>query len=108
MNLLTLTGLISLGVAIAVGGVTPIARADDNSFSGTVEKVWEDGFVLKTEKRSLKVDSWDVCGDKTSGNLSKDDKVTVNGEFDDGDFDASSITKEDGTKVCTKRKDDDD
>ena len=105
MNLLTLTSSILLGVMIAVG-ITPIARADDDSFSGSVQKVWEDGFVLKTEERSLKVDSWDVCRDNTAGNLSKGDQVTVNGEFDDGEFDASSITKKDGVKVCTKNEDD--
>ena len=82
--------------------LTPIAQARGNSFSGTVERVWEDGFRLKTQERSLRVDSWDVCGDNTSRNLSRGDQVTVDGEFDGGEFDAFSITKEDDVKVCTQ------
>ena len=96
VTVLALTGLV------VTASITSIAQGRGNSFSGSVERVWEDGFKLKTEERSLKVDSWDVCGDNTSGNLSKGDVVTVDGEFDDGEFDAFSITKEDNIKVCTQ------
>ncbi len=89
------------GLAVTAS-VTSIAQARGNSFSGTIERVWEDGFRLKTEERSLRVDSWDVCGDNTSRNLSEGDRVTVDGEFDGREFDAFSITKEGDVKVCTQ------
>ena len=50
----------------------------------------------------MKVNSWDVFGDNTSVNLSKGDRVTMDGEFDGGEFDAFSTTKEDDVKVCTR------
>ena len=87
---------------LVTASLTSVPQARGSSFSGTIEKVWEDGFRLKTEEHSLKVDSWDVFGDNTSGNLSKGDVVTVDGEFDGGEFDAFSITKEDNIRVCTQ------
>ena len=91
------------GMAIAAG-INSMAQAQGNSFSGTVERVWEDGFRLKTEERSLRVDSWNICGDKTPSNLSQGDQVSVNGEFDGGEFDAFSITIADKGKICTGKK----
>ncbi len=96
VTVLTLTGVI------VVAGTTSISQARGDSFSGTVKRVWEDGFRLKTEEHSLRVDSWDVCGDNTSRNLSKGDQVTVDGEFDGREFDAFSITKADNEKICTQ------
>lgn len=98
-----LTVLILAGMVVSAG-ITSVAQARGDSFSGTVERVWEDGFRLKTEEHSLKVDSWDVCGDNTSRNLSKGDLVTVNGQFDGGEFDAFSIIKADDVKVCKQNK----
>ncbi|KST63061.1 hypothetical protein [Mastigocoleus testarum] len=87
---------------LVTASLTSTAQARSSSFSGTIEKVWEDGFRLKTEEHSLKVDSWDVFGDNTSVNLSEGDQVTVDGEFDGGEFDAFSIIKEDNVKFCTQ------
>lgn len=111
MNLLALTGSTLIGAMIAVS-INPMALAQDNTFSGTVETVLDDGFILNTGERSLKVDSDDNCDDKTLSKLSKGDQVTVTGEFDDDDddgnkeFDADSITKEDNVNICVKKSDD--
>lgn len=96
---LKLIGTIVLGVFAAT--VFPgVVRANNGSFSGTIERVWEDGFRLQSDSRSITVDSWDVCGDNTSRHLSAGDRVTVVGEFEDGEFDAFSITKADGAAAC--------
>jgi hypothetical protein len=77
-----------------------IAQGQRSSISGSVEQVWEDGFRLKTSERSVTVDSWEPCGDNTAQNLKAGDEITMTGEFSGGEFDAFSITKADGTKVC--------
>lgn len=59
--------------------------------TGTVEKVWEDGFKLRTEDRTVKVDSWDIYGDNTAKNVVVGQELTVTGEFGGRDFDAFSI-----------------
>ncbi|MDY6902124.1 MAG: hypothetical protein SWZ49_29235 [Cyanobacteriota bacterium] len=89
----------TLFCAIVATGLTPMVQARESSFSGTVERVWEDGFRLNTGERSVRIDSWDVYGDNTPRNLSKGDRITVNGEFEGGEFDAFSITKSDDVKV---------
>ena len=94
-----LIGAIVLGVVAAT--VFPgLVQANSGSFSGTIERVWEDGFRLQSDNRAITVDSWDVCGDNTAGHLSAGDRVTVTGEFEGGEFDAFSITKADGAAVC--------
>ena len=108
--LVTCSALLSVVIATSVASV---AQAQGNVFSGTVKQVWEDGFRLKTGEHSLKVDSWDLCGDYTPFNLSEGDLVTVDGEFDDREFDAFSIKKADaidgidginGIEICSVRK----
>lgn len=99
---LSVTVFAVAGLVVAAG-INSMAQAQGNSFSGTVERVWEDGFRLRTEGRTLTVDSWDVCGDNTSRNLSRGDQVTVNGEFDGREFDAFSITRGDG-EVCSQNQ----
>ncbi|ACK68921.1 conserved hypothetical protein [Gloeothece citriformis PCC 7424] len=97
---LLLTGSALLSV-VAVGVVPFCVQAQGNSFSGNIERVWEDGFRLNTGDRSIVVDSWDVCGDNTVKHLSAGEKVTVNGEFEGGEFDAFSIIKASGESVCS-------
>jgi len=92
-------GLVSLGIAIAPG-MFALARSQDASFSGVVERVWEDGFQLSTKERSIAVDSYDVCGDKAARHVVAGERVTVTGEFEEGEFDAFSIIKADGTTAC--------
>ncbi|MBD2093392.1 hypothetical protein H6F67_26455 [Microcoleus sp. FACHB-1515] len=62
------------------------------SLSGTVERVWEDGFSLNTGDRAFAVDSYDLYGDATPNFVSVGEQLTVSGEFDAGEFDALSIT----------------
>ncbi|MGH1396268.1 MAG: hypothetical protein ACRAVC_19885 [Trichormus sp.] len=93
------TRLLFLGVVI-LASVPAFAQNQGNSFSGRVQRVWEDGFRLNTNGRSITVDTYDICGDNTTKHISAGDQVTVTGEFDGGEFDASSVTKASGTSVC--------
>lgn len=78
----------------------PVAQATGNGVSGTVERVWEDGFRLNTGDRTLTVDAWDLCGDATASFVAAGDQLTLTGEFDGGEFDAFSIMDTDGSAVC--------
>lgn len=69
----------------------------NTSFSGTVERVLEDGFFLNTGDRTIEVDTWDLYRDSTPSVVSVGMEVTVSGEFDDGEFDANSITLDDSS-----------
>lgn len=66
-------------------------RLAANTYSGVVERVWEDGFQLNTDHRTLRVDAWDVYGDNTASYISVGDRVTITGEFENGEFDAFTI-----------------
>ena len=68
--------------------------------TGTVDRVWEDGFSINTGDRTVRVDAWDVCGDNTQQNVSVGDELTVEGEFSGGEFDASAITNAEGENLC--------
>ncbi|MBD2093393.1 hypothetical protein H6F67_26460 [Microcoleus sp. FACHB-1515] len=86
---------------LAVVGVAPSGQAQQSgSFTGTVQRVWEDGFSLNTGGRTLSVDSWDLCGDFTARHISVGDRLTITGEFEGGEFDAFSITNPNGAAVC--------
>ncbi len=87
----TLIGLTFTG--IAVSALSSALHAQGNKFTGTVERVWEDGFSLDTGNRTIRVDSWDVYGDNTPQNVSVGDRVSVTGEFDGREFDADSISE---------------
>ena len=60
--------------------------------TGTVERVWEDGFRLHTGDQTLWVNASDLCGEKLPDNIAVGDRVSVTGEFGRIEFDASSIT----------------
>ena len=97
---LFVAGLMIFSSVIAVG-LLPSAQAQSGtSFTGTVERVWEDGFRLNTGDRTLTVDSWDLCGDFTANYVAVGDRLTVTGEFEGGEFDAFSIATSDGTSLC--------
>ena len=97
------TGAFFLFLGVVVFGIVNSAMAQEreNLLSGEVEQVWEDGFQLQDSDRSIRIDSWDVCEDNTSGNIKIGDRVTVTGEFEGREFDAFSIVKSDGTNVCS-------
>jgi len=90
---LLLAGILTTGCDIA-------NAQDTTTFSGKVNRVWEDGFRLKTASRSITVDSYDVCGDNTARHIQVGNQITVTGEFEWGEFDAFSITDADGEEVC--------
>ncbi|MEM7760756.1 MAG: hypothetical protein AAF298_21875 [Cyanobacteria bacterium P01_A01_bin.40] len=87
--------------SLAIPTLNLSVHAQGNKFTGSVERVWDDGFRLNTgdkpngmaSQRTFNVDSWDVYGDDTPENLVEGDQVTVMGEFDDGEFDADSVSK---------------
>ena len=87
-------------ITIAIPTVYLAVHAQGNTFNGTVERVWEDGFRLNTGDRTFRVDSWDVCGDNTMSHLSADQQVNVSGEFSGLEFDAFSVTDREGNAVC--------
>lgn len=93
-------GAIALGGLAAFGIVSSVHAQTSGSFTGTVERVWEDGFRLNTGERTLRVDSWDVCGDFTTRYVTVGDRLTVTGEFDGREFDAFTMTAGDGTALC--------
>jgi hypothetical protein len=89
--------LLSVGIVIASCAVS---QAQDDTFSGVVNRVWEDGFLLSNTDRSITVDSYAVCGDNTARHITVNDQVTVSGEFEGREFDAYTITKVNGERVC--------
>lgn len=96
---LKIASLCFFGVLLVTTGVS-LSQNQGTSFSGRIQKVWEDGFELKTDNRTLTVDTWDVCGDHTAKHLTVGDQVTITGEFEMREFDVFSITKVDGTRGC--------
>lgn len=92
MNRFAALTLISAGIISAIA--SPRIGHAQATYTGTVERVWEDGFRLDTGDRTLRVDSWDVYGDNTHRNITVGDRITVTGEFDGREFDAFSITDE--------------
>lgn len=88
-----LVGILTTGSAIA--------ETQSATFLGKVDQVWEDGFWLDSENRSITVDSYDLCGDSTARHIKVGEQVTVTGEFEGGEFDAFSITRANGESVCS-------
>lgn len=74
---------------VVAANVTP--RPDSQTYTGTIERVWEDGFQLNTGDRILRVDSWDVYGDNTASYVSVGDRITITGKFENGEFDAFTV-----------------
>jgi hypothetical protein len=90
-------------ICLAVGQTnsSPTEQTQGSAITGTIEQVWEDGFSLNTGDRAVNVDSWDVCDDNTQQSVSVGDELTVEGEFDNGEFDASAITNANDENVCS-------
>lgn len=89
MNRFGMVTLFTAGVAVAIS--IPNIGFAQGTYTGTVERVWEDGFRLDTGDRTIRVDSWDVYGDNTPNHVAVGDQITVTGEFERGEFDAFSI-----------------
>ncbi|WP_224411725.1 hypothetical protein [Oscillatoria salina] len=87
-------------MTMVLGGLDP-AHARNRSFSGVVERVWEDGFQLRVGDRTIITDTWDVCGDSTARYVARGDRLTITGEFEGRQFDVFSITNAEGKRVCS-------
>jgi hypothetical protein len=88
--------LVLVGL-VACGGV---GVTQTGPLTGTVQRVWKDGFRINTGDRTVTVSAWDVCGDNTRQNVSVGDELTVEGIPSFRDFDASAITNAQGENVC--------
>ena len=90
MNRFSPLTLVATGMILAIS----LPRFDhaQATYTGIVERVWEDGFRLDTGNRTLWVDTWDLYGDNTPNNIVVGYRISVTGEFDRIEFDASSIT----------------
>lgn len=96
---LAVAGFIFLLTGSLTTGCT-ISQAQGTTFSGEVHRVWEDGFRLNDGDRSITVDTYDICGDNTARHIIVGEQITIVGEFEGGEFDASSITNANGESVC--------
>jgi len=95
------TGLLGTAtLSMAVLGNFPAAQADNGSFTGVVERVWEDGFRLRVGDRRITTDTWEVCGDSTPQHVRVGDRLTVTGEFEFGQFDVFEIVNDADRQVC--------
>ena len=61
--------------------------------TGTVERVWEDGFRLHTGDQVLWVDASDLCVVNLPDDIAVGDQVSVTGKFGRIEFDASAISE---------------
>ena len=84
--------LIVLGSLTAVDLLLTAQAQQQGTFTGTVQRVWEDGFRLDTGDRTLRVDAWEIHGDATARHIAVGDQITVSGEFSGREFDAASIS----------------
>jgi preprotein translocase subunit YajC len=89
-------------VALVVGGSTVTAQRDaTGGFEGTVVQVWEDGLTLNLlSGGSMRVDTWDVCGDNTAQNIAAGDVITVYADRELASYDAWRILDADGQPAC--------
>lgn len=75
----------------STGRPASVPASGRTTLTGTVERVWEDGFRLDTGERALNVDTWDVFGDNTRSKVSVGQRVSVSGEMSRGEFDATAV-----------------
>ena len=94
------SGLLGAALGASLMTVSAVAERQETHFTGTVQRVWEDGLRLKAGDRTLIVDTWDLCGDHTAQYLATSATITVTGEFDRNEFDAVSLVDTDGISVC--------
>ncbi|KPQ34504.1 MAG: hypothetical protein HLUCCA11_14490 [Phormidesmis priestleyi Ana] len=89
MNRLIVFGLIAGGIGVAAA--LPHVGHAQTTQTGTVEKVWEDGFRFNTGDRAFRVDTWDIYGDNTVSYVAVGDRATITGEFEGSEFDAFTV-----------------
>jgi hypothetical protein len=81
---------IYIALLLSACNTTSAERSEIGSISltGTMQRVWDDGFRLNTGTRALTVDTWNVFGDDTRSRGSVGQRVRVSGERARGAFDA--------------------
>ncbi|MDB9517836.1 DNA-binding protein [Roseofilum reptotaenium CS-1145] len=110
-----IAAILALPISLTVSGVTQaqntsisnLNREENTTISGTIigwGEADENEFILQDSTGTIVVDA----GPRSSQdlNLNIGDEITVAGEFDDGEFDAFSLTYADGTVVDIRYHDD--
>ncbi|MBP0030199.1 hypothetical protein [Roseofilum sp. Guam] len=110
-----MAAILALPISLAVSGATQaqntsisnLNREENTTISGTITgwgETDENEFILQDSTGTIVVDA----GPRWSQdlNLNIGDEITVTGEFDDGEFDAFSLTYADGTVVDIRYHDD--
>lgn len=82
--------LITVGIISAIA-LPQIGHAQA-SHTGTVERVWEDGFRLHTAEQTLWVNTTNLSGENTPTNIAVGDQIKVTGEVGRIEFDAAAIS----------------
>ncbi|MBC6454157.1 MAG: hypothetical protein GDA43_13955 [Hormoscilla sp. SP5CHS1] len=76
----------------------PLTSPGSMTISGEIIRLFDnDEFLLQTDNGPIRVDA--DLPDSQSLNLQPGERVNVVGEFDDGEFDASAITRPDGSPI---------
>jgi len=96
--LTTLSSMTFVNISVITNAQNRILK-----LTGTVDRVWDDGFILKTKHKNITVDSWDLCGDNTFRYLSEGDLLVVRGEYEGGEFDTFSLENSNKQKICPGR-----
>ncbi len=89
----TITSIIIPTVAQTYIG--ELQRDHQVTITGEITNIWDDEFKLSDGTGEIRVDT----DDEKAINLSVGEKVTVVGKYDDDDFDAFIITRQDGTVI---------
>lgn len=89
-------------VSVAVAGCTTTGPGLWNPVAtGTVERVWEDGFRLVTAQgQSYQVNAWEVCGNQVRRHIGRGNTVTVYGGRTVLGINAWRITDARGRPAC--------
>jgi len=90
MHRFAICTLVAGGIGSAL--LLPNLSHAQTTYTGTVERVWEDGLRLDTGDRTFRVDTWDIYGDNTPSHVAVGDELTITGEFEGREFDAFTIT----------------
>lgn len=89
MNRFTTLTVISTGILSAIA--LPQIDHAQATHTGTVERVWQDGFRLHTHDQTLWVNTSELYGQNTPDNINVGDQIAVTGEFERIEFDAAAI-----------------
>ena len=85
----TLT-VIAAGVIAALS--LPQFGHTQATHTGAVERVWDDGFRLRTREQTFWVDASDLYDNNTPGHITVGDQVSVTGKLSRIEFNASAIS----------------